>query len=100
MPLVLTILSVLAFWAFLTVLVIGLLLIHKALEAIRRNLERITMGVRAIEVQTAPLGGGALQTVAVLRDIVADLPPLLEALTDNERNLSHAAPVLKRRLRG
>jgi hypothetical protein len=100
MALLLTILSVLTFWAFLTVLVIGLLLIRKALEAVRHSLEKITMGVRAIQVQTAPLGGGALQTVTVLRDIVSDLPTLLDALTDTERNVSNAAPALKRRLRG
>jgi hypothetical protein len=55
MSLLLTILSVLAFWAFLNVLIIGLYLIFKPLEGVRIYLEKITMGVRAIERQTRPL---------------------------------------------
>jgi hypothetical protein len=57
MTLLLTILSVLAFWAFLNVLMIGLYLILKPLEGARIYLEKITMGVRAIERQTRPLAG-------------------------------------------
>jgi hypothetical protein len=55
MTLLLTILSVLAFWAFLNVLMVGLYLIFKPLEGVRIYLEKITMGVRAIERQTRPL---------------------------------------------
>lgn len=55
MIVILTIVSVLAFWAFLTELAVGLLLVFKTLEAIRGQLERIAFGVRAIEQQTAPL---------------------------------------------
>jgi len=55
MIVLLTIVSVLGFWAFLTELAIGLLLVFKTLEAIRGQLERIAFGVRAIEQQTVPL---------------------------------------------
>lgn len=55
MPLLLTILSVIAVWAFLSVLACGLLLILKALQSVRGTLEKIALGVRAIEHQAAPL---------------------------------------------
>lgn len=57
MQLLLAILSVLAAWAFLMVLLVGLLRILKALEGVRAGLQRITMGVRAIEQETLPLRG-------------------------------------------
>jgi hypothetical protein len=52
MPLLLTILSVLAVWALLGVLTMGLFLIRKALQDVRIYMEKIAMGVRAIEQQT------------------------------------------------
>jgi hypothetical protein len=55
MVLLLTMVSVLALWAFLTELVIGLLLVFKTLESIRGMLGRILAGVRAIERETAPV---------------------------------------------
>jgi hypothetical protein len=97
MPLVLTLMSVLAFWAFLTVLVIALLLIRKVLEGVRRSLEQITMGVRAIEVQTAPLGPHALDVVASLGHVIADFTALLKGLTALEQSLEAALPALRRR---
>lgn len=54
--LLLAVLSVLAVWALLGVLAIGLVLVLKTLQSIRGWLERIAMGVRAIETQTTPLG--------------------------------------------
>ncbi len=59
MELLLTILSVLALWSLLTVLVLGLLFILKPLEGTRGHMEKIAMGVRAIEKETEPLGGYA-----------------------------------------
>ena len=55
MVLLLTMVSVLALWAFLTELVVGLLLVFKTLESIRGMLGRIVAGVRAIERETAPV---------------------------------------------
>ena len=55
MMLMLTTVSVIALWTFLTLLVVALLLVYKTLEAIRGMLSRIVAGVRAIERETAPL---------------------------------------------
>lgn len=54
--LLLAVLSVLAVWALLGVLAIGLVMVLKTLQSVRGWLERIAMGVRAIESETAPLG--------------------------------------------
>ena len=66
MTLLLTICSVLAVWALLTVLVVGLLLVLKTLESIRRSMEKIAMGVRAIEQETLPLSAHADALAATL----------------------------------
>jgi hypothetical protein len=82
MTLLLTILSALALWAFLTVLVVALLLVLKALEGIRGHLQRITMGVRAIEQETSPLGALARDVgpaMGELRDALAALAARLAA---------------------
>ena len=71
MTLLLSICSVLAVWALLTVLVLGLLLVLKTLESIRGFMEKIAMGVRAIEQQTLPLGAHADTLAASL----AQAPP-------------------------
>lgn len=68
MELLLTILSVLAAWTFLAVLVVGLFLIYKPLQSVRGYLEKIAMGVRAIEKQTSPLRGGPEELNTALRD--------------------------------
>lgn len=68
MPLLLTILSVLAVWAFLLVLVIGLLLIFKPLQSVKVRLEQITAGVRAIEQETKPLNKRSDQLVQLLQE--------------------------------
>jgi hypothetical protein len=73
MELLLTILSVLAFWAFLNVLMVGLYLILKPLEGVRIYLEKITMGVRAIERQTRPLAAYARGTGIALAETQAAL---------------------------
>lgn len=76
MVLLLTVLSVLAVWALLGLLVVGLLLIFKALDSVRRNLEQIAMGVRAIETETAPLGSNAMR----LRDNIGDVTHAVDDL--------------------
>jgi hypothetical protein len=72
MPLLLTILSVLAIWALLGVLIFGLLLTLKALQSIRGWLEKTTMGIRAIQKQTAPLAAHADALAASLGEAVAN----------------------------
>ena len=73
MTVLLTVLSVLALWSFLTLLVIGLLLILKPLESVRKHLEQIAMGVRAIETQTAPLRPGVEHIAGDLQKLEAIL---------------------------
>ena len=98
MPLLLTMLSVLALWAFLTALVVGLLLVFKPLESIRGHLERITAGVRAIERETAPilaLGEQLPGAAAVLRE---SLDPLAGRLRGLDATLERGLPTLRDRL--
>ena len=78
--LVLTILSVLALWAFLGLLVVALLLVFKALEGIRTHLQRITAGVRAIEQETTPLGALAADLGPATHDLRAALDSLAARL--------------------
>lgn len=73
MPLLLTVLSVLALWALLSVLIVGLGLIVKLLESVQGHLEKIATGVRAIETQTAPLEKGARELTAGFGDAEAGL---------------------------
>ncbi len=51
----LTVLSVVAAWALIGVLLVALLLVAKELQSIRHWFEKITVGVRAVEHQTAHL---------------------------------------------
>jgi len=76
MTLLLTIVSVIALWTFLTQLVVGLLLVFTTLDAIRGALERIVAGVRAIERETSPLGELADQLPATANDMTTALRPL------------------------
>lgn len=81
MPVLLTVLTVGAAVALLALLMIGLLLIYKPLESIREHLERITMGVRAIEWQTRDATGVSRRAELVLSEIgaaCASLAPVLE----------------------
>lgn len=62
MSVLLTVLSVLIVWVFLGLLVIALFVIMKVFGGIRINLEKIAMGVRAIEREADPF---AEKTAAV-----------------------------------
>jgi hypothetical protein len=95
--LLLTILSVIAIWAFLTVLVVGLLMILKPLQQVRGYLEKITMGVRAIEHQVRPLGERADALAAALGGVGGPLGRAAEHLASADRNLDAAAPALRPR---
>src|SRR5919197_4224277 len=97
MELVLTILSVLALWAFLTLLVIGLLLILKTLESVRGYLQKIAMGVRAIEMETAPLASRAEAVDASLGKTVDGVAAAAGSLLDVNGSLDGALATLQRR---
>jgi hypothetical protein len=88
MPLLLTVLSVLALWSFLTVLVFGLLLMRNTLESVRRRLEQVVMVVRTVERQTEPLGALAVEFAQELTSIVGELAPLGRALDGIDRGLT------------
>jgi uncharacterized protein YoxC len=96
MSLLLTLLSVLAVWAFLTVLVLGLLLIFKVLDGVRRSLEQITMGVRAIEKETQPLGPRAQQFGEVVAETAAVYTDVAESLERIDRRLENPPARLQR----
>lgn len=95
MELLLTILSVVALWCLLTLLVVALLLILKTLESIRGYLEKIAMGVRAIEMETAPLGAHASSVADSLHGTVAGLRSLVGSFSDLERDLDPAIAALQ-----
>ena len=95
MPLLLTVLSVLAVWALLTLLVIGLLLILKPLEAIRGHLQKINAGVRAIEQETTPLEALTGELGPATRELHDALGGLARRLREADGNLNAALPVLR-----
>jgi uncharacterized protein YoxC len=96
MDLLLTTLSVLALWALLGVLIFGLLLILKTLESVRRSMQQITMGVRAIEHQTLPLGVHADS----LTQTLGESATALEKTAENLASITLAVDALTPRLAG
>ena len=96
MRVVLTALSVLAGWAFLNLLTAGLLLILKPLESVRSSLEKIAMGVRAIEQQAKPLGAGADALSTSLKEATDALSAAAQRLEEVHRDLDAAGPALRR----
>lgn len=100
MPLLLTLLSVLAAWALLGVLVFGLLFVLKALQGVRRHLEKITMGVRAIEHQARPLGDRVQAAAGSLARAGDAIARLASRLREADRLLGDAAPAIRRILGG
>src|SRR5581483_5994683 len=94
---ILAILSVLAGWSLLGALAAGLLLILKPLERVRASLRKITMGVRAIEQETAPLGGGAETLIGSLGAAADTLGSATQHLADINADLDHVAHVLRAR---
>ncbi len=72
MSTLLTVLSLLAAWALLGVLLVGLLLVVKSLQSIRHWLEKTTMGLRAVEHQTRDLAArGEVLTMSLRETITA-----------------------------
>jgi hypothetical protein len=72
----LTVLSVVGAWALIGVLLVALLLVFKELQSIRHWFEKITVGVRAVEHQTASLAARGDVLCASMREA-------LEALRDD-----------------
>jgi hypothetical protein len=93
--LALTLLSVLAGWSLLGTIAAGLLLVLKPLESIRGTMRKITMGVRAIEEETRPLGPGATTLIGSLGTAADTLGSVSVRLDDIARELSGVAGALK-----
>lgn len=100
MRVILALLSVLAGWSLLGALAAGLLLILKPLEGVRASLRKITMGVRAIEQETAPLGAGAETLIDSLRSAAETLGSATQHLADINADLARVAHVLRARTGG
>ena len=93
----LTILSVLAAWSLLGVIAGGLLMILNALKSVRRHMENIAMGVRAIETETAPLGPRAGALSDGLGQAADGLGTIAARVGEIGRDLDAAAPALRPR---
>lgn len=97
MRVLLTILSVLAGWTLLGVLMVGLRLIMKQLESIRGHLEKIVWGVRAIEQQTSPLGTHADAFAASLGETGDAVGAAADQLDKVSRDIDAAGPAFRPR---
>jgi hypothetical protein len=95
MALLPTIVSVLAVWAFLAVLVLGLLLVMKTLQSIRGYLEKVAMGVRAIETQTGLLGHRAEALARAMAETAPAARSAARALGRLERRAAGAVGAVR-----
>lgn len=92
----LPILSVAAVWTFLGALIVGLLRILQALVRIRRTLDKIAMGVRAIEQETAPLGSHLGHAVNGLTTAGSGLGAIAHGLGQIDSDLHAAVPAVRK----
>jgi hypothetical protein len=92
MELLFAIAAVLAIWAFLGVLTVGLLLVMKSLQSVRAWFERIAAGVRAIEQQSAPLATHAAEIRTSLEHTDAAFERARLSLAAADRRLADAPP--------
>ncbi len=90
-------LSVLAAWSLLAVLVVGLGLLLMPLQSIRRRMEKIVWGVRAIEQQTRPLGAHTDAFVASLGETGDAVSAAADQLDKVSRDIDAASPALRPR---
>jgi len=89
-----TILTGVLFLTLLGFLAWALAKIDKALSGIRRSLEKIAWGVRAIEVETSPLPGGIGGVAEGLTQIAGGLTAVKQHLASTANNLPGAARAL------
>ncbi len=85
MTTLLTILSVMAAWALLGVLLVGLFLVLKSLQSIRHWFEKTTVGLRAVEHQTRDLSTRGAVLVASMRETIEALNAVSEQQAERER---------------
>ncbi len=89
-----TILTTALFLVLLGFLAWALAMIESALSGIRRSLEKIAWGVRAIEVETSPLPGGISGVAGGLTQIGSSLSVVRQHLASTADNLPGAARAL------
>lgn len=97
MTLLLVILSALALLALLGVLIYGLLFILSGLQGIRLHLEKIAMGVRAIEHQVRPLGQRTQAVAGSLTRVAEAAGNVAAGLAETDHRLAAAEPALRPR---
>ena len=93
MELLLTILTGLAGAILLVALVVSLFLILRALQSVRKYMEKITWGVRAIEKETEMLGG--VETLnGGLTALAGGLESVASHFTNVDRNVGTVGEAL------
>jgi len=92
MELLLTILSGLALWLFLGVLVLMLDRIRGSLSGINATIAKVAMGVRAIEAETAILKTELPTTATALTQITAGAEAVAGVLASADQRLAALAP--------
>jgi hypothetical protein len=90
----LTILTILAAAALLVVLGFGLYHIARALESIGVSLDKIAMGVRAIEVETSPLPARITGINNSLAPVISGFESVGATLGSADQNLGKLAGIL------
>ncbi len=78
----LVVLSVVAAWALIGVLLVALLVVAKELQSIRHWFEKITVGVRAVEHQTGTLSERGDVLSATMREALEALRAASGTATD------------------
>lgn len=89
-----TVLSGLALWVLLIALALGLSRVLRALEGTRASLDKIAMGVRAIEQETAPLAGHIDGINRSFTSLAGGLESVKDHLESVDRNLDPVGKAL------
>ena len=89
-----TVLSGLALWVLLMALILGLSRVLRALVGIRSSLDKIAMGVRAIEQETSPLPGSIGGINSSFTSLAGGLESVKEHLESVNRNLDPVGKAL------
>lgn len=96
MALLLTILTALLAASLLVALVVSLFMILRTLQSVRKYIEKINWGVRAIEKETEMLGGGETLN-AGLTALAGGLESVAAHFTNVDRNVDTVGEALLRR---
>ena len=89
-----TVLSGLALWVLLIALIMGLSRVLRALEGTRSSLDKIAMGVRAIEQETSPLPRSIDGINSSFGSLAGGLGSVREHLESVDRNLDPVGKAL------